>query len=176
MPVFQGGFAAIEAEYVAVMGRDAPPGKMSWTREEAEEMIADLHVGLEIASSPLKTINELGPAVVVSDFGNNAGLIVGPSINDWRNKPIESMHCISYIDDLKVGEGGAFRLTGGFIRSVQFALELNALRGIVLRAGDFVATGQTTGIHDIQVGQAGKLDFGDDGEINCAIVEMRPGN
>jgi len=176
MPVFDGGFAAIEAEYVAVIGRDAPAGKLSWTSEEAEEMIADLCIGLEVASSPLKTINELGPAVVVSDFGNNAGLIVGPSINDWRNRPIESMACTSYIAGSKVGEGGAFRLTGGFIRSVQFVLELNAKRGIPLRSGDFVATGQTTGIHDIQTGEAGRLDFGDDGELNCAIVEMTPRN
>jgi 2-keto-4-pentenoate hydratase len=176
MPVFDGGFAAIEAEYVAVIGQDAPAGKVSWTYEEAEEMISDLCVGLEIASSPLKTINELGPPVVVSDFGNNAGLIVGPSINDWRNRSIESMGCVSYIDRSKVGEGGAFRLTGGFVRSVQFVLELNAQRGIPLRSGDFVATGQTTGIHDIRTGQTGKLDFGDDGELNCAIVEMTPRN
>ena len=172
MPVFGGGFAAIEAEYVAVMGRDAPAGKLSWTFEEAAEMISDLCIGLEVASSPLKTINKLGPPVVVSDFGNNAGLIVGPSIDDWRNRPIDSMGCTSYIDGSKVGEGGAFRLTGGFIRSVQFVLELNARRGIPLRSGDFVATGQTTGIHDIRIGQAGKLDFGDDGELNCIIVEM----
>ena len=176
MPVFDGGFAAIEAEYVAVMGRDAPAGKLSWTREEAAEMIADLCIGLEVASSPLKTINELGPPVVVSDFGNNAGLVVGPSIDDWRNRHLESMGCTSYIDGSKVGEGGAFRLTGGFIRSIQFVLELNAQRGIPLRSGDFVATGQTTGIHDIQIGQAGRLDFGDDGELNCVIVEMTARN
>lgn len=174
MPAFDGGFAAIEAEYVAVIGRDAPADKLSWTFEEAEEMISDLCIGLEVASSPLKTINELGPPVVVSDFGNNAGLIVGPSIDDWKNRPIESMVCTSYIDGSKVGEGGAFRLTGGFIRSVQFLLELNAQRGIPLRSGDFVATGQTTGIHDIQIGQAGKLDFGEDGELNCKIVGATP--
>jgi 2-keto-4-pentenoate hydratase len=176
MPVFDGGFAAIEAEYVAVIGRDAPSGKMSWTLEEAEGMIADLCIGLEVASSPLKTINELGPPVVVSDFGNNAGLIVGPSIDDWKNRAIDSMSCISFIDGSQVGEGGAFRLTGGFIRSVQFVLELNARRGMPLRSGDFVATGQTTGIHDIQTGQSGRLDFGGDGELNCAIIEMTPGN
>lgn len=176
MPAFDGGFAAIEAEYVAVIGRDAPARKVSWTVEEAEDMISDLCIGLEVASSPLRTINELGPPVVVSDFGNNAGLIVGPSIDDWKNKPFESMGCVSYIDGSKVGEGGAFTLTGGFVRSVQFLLELNAQRGIPLRSGDFVATGQTTGIHDIQTGQAAKLDFGDDGELNCTIVEMTPGN
>jgi len=58
-PVFDGGFAAIEAEYVAVIRSDAPADKTVWSTDEARDMIADLRIGLEIASSPLATINEL---------------------------------------------------------------------------------------------------------------------
>ncbi|MEQ9561020.1 MAG: hypothetical protein RLN69_00755, partial [Woeseiaceae bacterium] len=93
MSVFEGGFAAIEAEYVAVIGEDSPKGKMEWSTDEAAACIRDMRLGLEIASSPLRTINELGPAVVVSDFGNNAGLIVGSSIRDWRKRALESLRC-----------------------------------------------------------------------------------
>lgn len=167
MPIFDGGFAAIEAEYVAVIGSDAPADKTEWSADEAAEMIADLRIGLEVASSPLATINDLGPVVVVSDFGNNAGLIVGPSIADWQTRPLESMECEAFVDGREVGEGGAFRLTGGFVRSVQFLLELNAARHMPLRAGDVVATGQTTGIHDVRAGQEAVLRFGEDGELRC---------
>jgi len=170
MATFEGGFAAIEAEYVAVIAHDAPPEKMTWSRAESGSMIDKVCIGIEIASSPLGTINELGPAVVVSDFGNNAGLIVGPPIGDWQSRKLESMQCSSYIDDTKVGDGGAFALDGGLLRSVQFLLELKAQHGTPLRAGDVVATGQTTGIHDIEVGQVGRLDFGEDGVLNCVIV------
>ena len=52
----------------------------SWTDAEAADMVGALHIGVEPASSPLATINELGPAVVVSDFGNNAGLLLGPEV------------------------------------------------------------------------------------------------
>jgi len=167
MAVFDGGFAAIEAEFVAVIAEDAPGTKTRWSADEAARMIADLRIGLEIASSPLATINDLGPVVVVSDFGNNAGLIVGPSIRDWRTRPLESMQCDAFVDGACVGKGGAFRLTGGFVRSVQFLLELNAGRGMPLRAGDLIATGQTTGIHDVRVGQRAVVRFGDDGELRC---------
>jgi len=108
--------------------------------------------------------------VVVSDFGNNAGLIVGPSIADWESREPESMKCDAFIDAQAVGDGGAFTLTGGFVRSVQFLLELTAKRGRPLRAGHFVATGQTTGIHDIVSGQTGRLLFGDDGELSCTAT------
>src|SRR5690606_33864113 len=70
MPVFAGGFAAIEAEFVIVVDRDAPQDKLEWTREEADELSRDLRIGLEMASSPLSIINGLGPAAIVSDFGN----------------------------------------------------------------------------------------------------------
>ena len=174
MPAFQGGFAAIEAEYVAVIGCDAPRHKTTWTIEDTAAMIEKLCIGLEVASSPLATINELGPTAVVSDFGNNAGLIIGPAIRDWRSRSLESMTCRSYIDESMVGTGGAFNLTGGFLRSVQFLLELTTGRGIPLKAGDLIATGQTTGIHDIQVGQTAKLDFGDDGSVGCTVVRAMP--
>lgn len=174
MPIYSGGFAAIEAEFVAVIERDAPAGKLTWSLAEAQAMIADLRIGIEIASSPLATINELGPTVVVSDFGNNFGLIVGPSITNWRSRSLESMPSSAIVNGQVVGTGGAFNLSGGVVRSVQFLLELTASRGRPLRAGDMVATGQTTGIHDVEAGQLGGAEFGDDGSLGVRLFSAKP--
>lgn len=171
MPMYVGGFAAIEAEFVAVIASDAPTEKLSWSTDDALAIISDLRIGLEIASSPLADINDLGPAAVVSDFGNNLGLVVGASIRDWRERSLDTMRCSATIDGQLKGTGGAFKLTGGVVRSVQFLLELMASRGRPLRAGDMVATGQTTGIHDIGVAQDGEADFGVDGKL---CVRMLP--
>jgi 2-keto-4-pentenoate hydratase len=171
LPVYPGGFAAVEAEFVIVVGSDAPRDKLTWSREEAAGMMADLRIGVEMAGSPLKTINDLGPAAIASDFGNNAGLIVGPSIGDWRSRDVESMSCETFIENVSVGKGGAFNLTGGPLRSLQFMLELAARRGRPLRSGAVIATGQTTGIHDILIGQTARISFGDDGEIRCRATE-----
>lgn len=174
LPVYVGGFAAIEAEFVIVVGSDAPAGKRKWSREETAAMIEDLHIGVEMASSPLATINDLGPAVVACGFGNNAGLIVGPPIADWRERNLDSMTCAAFIDGERVGTGGAFNLSGGPIRSLQFMLELAAERGRPLRAGDVIATGQTSGIHDILPGQTGRIDFAGDGTLACRAVPAQP--
>ncbi|HLU05916.1 MAG TPA: hypothetical protein VKZ91_05115 [Woeseiaceae bacterium] len=171
MPVYVGGFAAVEAEFVIVVDRDAPRDKLEWTREEADELIRDLRIGLEMASSPLSVINDLGPAAIVSDFGNNAGLIVGPPIAEWRSRSLESLACEAFIEGRSVGQGGAFNLTGGPVRSMQFILELTARRGRPLRAGDVIATGQTTGIHDIALGQTARIAFANDGDIYCKAIE-----
>jgi 2-keto-4-pentenoate hydratase len=170
LPVYVGGFAAIEAEFVIVVDADAPPDKLEWSREETAGMIRDLRIGMEMASSPLATINDLGPAVVACGFGNNAGLVVGPSIANWRERDLDSMTCAAFIDGQRVGTGGAFNLTGGPIRSLQFMLELAARRGRPLRAGHVIATGQTSGIHDIRPGQTGRIDFGGDGSLACRAI------
>lgn len=174
LPVYAGGFAAIEAEFVVVVGADAPADKLKWSLEEARALMSDLRIGLELASSPLATINELGPAVVVADFGNNAGLVVGPSIRDWPQRSLESMACETFVAGHSAGRGGAFNLSGGPLRSLQFMLELAARRGRPLRTGMCIATGQTTGIHDILPGQEGCVDFGADGSIRCRAFAARP--
>ena len=60
--------------------RRAARTRLEWTRAEARELVAAVHVGVETAGSPLATINDLGPCAIVADFGNNAGLIVGPEL------------------------------------------------------------------------------------------------
>lgn len=164
-PVFVGGFGAIEAEYVLQLDADAPVGKYDWTPEETAQVPARLYTGVEIASSPLATINQLGPRVVVSDFGNNNGLVMGPEIPGWRAIAESDLVAETFIDGQSVGIGGARTLPGGLLAAYAFALSRAARRGRPLKAGDLIATGNATGIHDIRVGQVGRVSFGVQGEI-----------
>lgn len=165
--VIEHGFAAIEAEYVFTLGSDAPVGKTEYSEDEAAELVASLSIGIELAGSPLASINRLGPAVVVSDFGNNAGLIVGPAIADWRRLDDRELTCESFIDQRSVGTGGAASIPGGPLAALAFALGRCARRGYPLSAGMHVTTGAATGIHDILAGQSACVDFGRWGRLAC---------
>jgi 2-keto-4-pentenoate hydratase len=167
VPVFVGGFAAVEAEYVFLLGQDAPAGKTDWTADEALALVSALHVGIETAGSPMAMINVLGPAVVVSDFGNNAGLVLGPEIPGWRTLDEASLRCETYIDGVLVGRGGARSVPGGLGAALAFALERCARRGFPLGAGSLVTTGAATGIHDILPGQLARIAFHPGGELQC---------
>lgn len=172
--VFSGGFGAIEAEYVLRLDADAPADKLDWTPEDTALVPATLHIGVEVASSPLATINILGPRVVVSDFGNNNGLILGGEITDWRAIPEQDLIAHSYIDDVQVGAGGATTLPGGLLAAYAFALSRSAKRGRPLKRGDLIATGNATGIHDIVVGQRARVVFAGHGEINAVAMAAQP--
>ncbi len=172
-PVFAGGFAAVEAEYVFRMGSDAPAGKTGWTDDEAAGLVAALHVGVETAGSPMAFINELGPTVVASDFGNNAGLIVGPEIHDWRRR-LSELTARTEIEGRLVGEGAPNVLPGGPMTALRFLLAHLAERERPLKAGQYVSSGAITGVHDILAGQSARLSFGADGEILCRAVKAMP--
>jgi 2-keto-4-pentenoate hydratase len=173
LPVFTGGFAAVEAEFIVRLVDDAPADKLAWTPEEAASLVSMMHIGIEPAGSPLATINDLGPAVVISDFGNNAGLILGPSIPEWRNRPLEMLTAETFIEGRSVGRGSAASLPGGPLAALAFALSRNARRGRPLKARDLISTGATTGIHPIQAGQSARVDFGACGQIRCRAVPAK---
>jgi 2-keto-4-pentenoate hydratase len=173
-PIFEGGFAAIEAEFVIELDHDVAPVSREWTRDQAAGLIRELRAGIETAGSPLASINELGPTVVVSDFGNNAGLILGPPIVDWRNREWPSLTTETFIDGLRVGHGSAEALPGGPVGALQFLLGLAAQQGRALRAGELISTGATTGIHAIRVGQQGRVVFDGALELLCQGVAAAP--
>lgn len=170
IPVFVGGFAAIEAEYVVRIGTDAPADKLDWTVDEAKGLVGAMHIGMEPASSPFPDINVIGPLAVVSDFGNNAGLLVGAEIADWAERPLEELRCETLIEGEVKGQGGAFILPGGPLRSLRLLAENVARRGRPLKAGQYVCTGAAAGIIEIQAGQTGAVRFEGYGEIRCRAV------
>ena len=170
IPVFVGGFGAVEAEYVLRLEADAPDDKLDWTPDEAAALPSTLFIGVEVASSPLATINQLGPRVVVSDFGNNNGLLLGAEIADWTSLDEAQLLAETFIDGASVGSGGAERLHGGLRTAFAFALSRSARRGRPLKAGEYIATGNATGIHDIAAGQNARVVFHGHGTLDCHAV------
>lgn len=174
VPIIPGGFAAVEAEYVFVLAASAPVQRTEWTPAQAADLVAELRVGIELAGSPLATINELGPAVVVSDFGNNAGLVLGDPITDWRARPLESLTCQTQVNGRHVGNGGATSIAGGPLAALAFALGRCARRGRALRAGDVISTGACTGIHPVRTGEQACVTFPGVAELRCRMMSAVP--
>jgi 2-keto-4-pentenoate hydratase len=173
-PVFAQGFAAIEAEFVFQLGKDAPANVTEWTAETARRFVKTMFIGIEIASSPLQNINDFGPAVVASDFGNNAGLLLGSEVPDWQSRTLDSLVCETRIEGAVVGRGNAAAVSGGPLAALAFALRCNARRGRPLRAGELVSTGAATGVHSISAGQSAEAIFTGTGSLRCVARPMTP--
>lgn len=174
MPAFDRGFVAGEAEFLLNIRTAPPTGQIDFTLEEAAALIGAVHVGVEIASSPLASINALGPIAVVSDFGNNNGLLVGAEIPDWRASSFEHWPVRLLIDGETVGEGKAASFPDGAIGSARFLFELMARRGIRLEAGQWISSGAVGGVHAARIGQIVEARFGDAASLRCRLVPQQP--
>ncbi|TPE60591.1 2-keto-4-pentenoate hydratase [Sandaracinobacter neustonicus] len=167
-PCIPNGFAAVEAEYVLQLGADVPPSE-GWTADRAAPLVSAVHIGVEFAGSPFPGINDHGPLVTISDFGNNAGLVLGPPLAGLA--ALEGHRCAMWIDGEKIADGGAHTIPGGPLGSLVELLNHNGRMGGTLPAGTLVSTGAATGVHAVRIGQSAVADFGADGRIAMAMQE-----
>ncbi len=179
VPVFVGGFAAVEAEFVFRVDHDADPDKVDYSEEEALRLIDAMFAGVEMAGSPLATINSLGPTVTASDFGNNFGLIVGEKLAGFdsdvttevlNGEAVAGFTTQSAIDGTVVGRGGLFSLPGGPLKAIAWLAGHLAGRGRPLRKGQYISSGATTGVHEIGPDQSAVVTFsGGHGTVEIAV-------
>ncbi|MDE2596525.1 MAG: 2-keto-4-pentenoate hydratase [Sphingomonadales bacterium] len=169
MAVFAGGFAAAEAEMVChvAAGWD---GSVPTSDAETRAVLDDLRLGMEIASSPYPGINADGPAVTTSDYGNNAGLVLGASLAGWREIDLCAIPVRTVIDGAVAGEATAATMLDGPYGAVRFLLANLAGRGIDASGGLWVSTGAITGVHSVTPGQHVSAEFAGHGSVQCRIV------
>lgn len=155
MPVFD-GFAAVESEFVFALGE---------TPEQDR-----LFIGIEIASSPLNAINNMGPIAVVCDFGNNHGLIIGPEINDWQKLSPEPFEVKTIINDAVVGTKTITPFLGDALEALAFFRAHAAKNNIEVPVGTYISSGAITGVHETRAGATSIADFGPFGSIKMELV------
>lgn len=170
--LFKGGFGAVEGEVVIELAQDAPVSKTSWTLSEAAELAGIFRLGVEVASSPFPGINDYGPLVTISDFGNNNGLILGDEIPGAKRAQASDWHLRTLIDGVEVGAANAASIPGGPLESLRAVLEICARNGHPLRRGMQVTTGAVTGVHPIRPGQSATIEMAGLRPVNCRAVAV----
>ena len=170
MPVIRGGFAAAEAEFLLRIGTATDPAKTAWTLAEARALIDQVAIGIEIASSPLRAINDLGPAVTASDFGNNNGLLVGAEFEEWRATDLDTIPVAVALNGVEIGRATTATMLDGPWGAVRFVAELMAKRGLALQPGQWISTGAVTGVHPVEIGDRVEARFGATRSVGCVIV------
>ncbi len=173
MPVFDGGFAAGEAE---ILLHVAPgfAGPVPSDDDGTRAILDDVRLGIEIASSPYARINLDGPAVTVSDYGNNAGMVRGAELTGWRDLDLCAIVVRSEIEGVEVGEATAANMLDGPYGAVRFLLANLIERGFDVSNGLWVSTGAITGVHEIAVGQSFRAEFVGHGDVRCRVIAAQP--
>ncbi|OAN63182.1 2-keto-4-pentenoate hydratase [Sphingomonas sp. TDK1] len=170
MPIFANGFGAAEAEFLLRVGRAPDPAQRRFSMDEARMLIDAVHVGIEIASSPFAGINDHGPMVTISDFGNNNGLVVGAAVAGWQDIDLNRWPVSLYINDAEIGFGLAADMLDGPFGAARFLFEHLAARGIAVTPGQWISTGAVTGVHPVAIGDRVEARFDARLSIRCTIA------
>ncbi len=166
MPVYVGGFAAAEAE---VLLRFGAIGDREYDLDTVRSCIAEVRTGIEIASSPFGGINRYGPAVTASDYGNNNGLVLGPPIDDWRERDLIRMPVEMFVDGALVGAATMEGMLDGPFGSALFLIRTLRARGLAIEPDTWVSAGAITGIHEVRPGQRAEALFDKRIRVGCSI-------
>jgi 2-keto-4-pentenoate hydratase len=170
--VIRGGFIAVETEIGIVLGADIAPRPQIWTAEELMPFIGGVHVAMEIAGSPLPSINEIGPQAIISDFGNNTGIAVGGSLGIEQG--LSDFETQMRIDGEVIGRGRSHGPNGGPLDALLFLVNHLASRGRGLAKGDVVSAGATTGVHPIAIGQVAEAICAGAPPLSVRLIERQP--
>ncbi len=171
----EGGFCAVEGEVALLIGHDAPDGRSDWTACTIAPLVAEARAAVEMAGSPFAGINDLGPCVTASDFGNNAGLFLGPAIAPGALEDPSQVRCRTLVDGAEVGAGRASDVPGGPLGALAWLASHLARRGTPLKRGQWVTTGAMTGVHVIRPGQTFQVEFDGLGAVSGQIIAAQKG-
>lgn len=170
-PCIAGGFAALEAELVAVIA--SPDANEDCTPAYCASLVKAWHIGIEVAGSPLATIDTLSPLVSIAAFGNNVGLILGPRVDlDGAGVTWNDVQCTVNLSGKSVGPRAAGLLPGGPLAAITFAIrKLHAL-GHAIPEGTLISTGAITGVHAVHAGMNAEALFEPGGALRVEMTAL----
>ena len=171
LAVFADGFAAGEAELLL---RLAVPERAGLPRDDMETLgwIQDVHIGLEIASSPYPGVNEDGACVTISDHGNNAGLVLGHQVPREHWGELREIEVETSVGNALAGRASVSEMLDGPLGAVRFLLANLTERQIQPRDGWWISSGAITGVHPVAPGDRLSACFSGLGEVSCRIAAM----
>jgi len=140
VPVFPEGSSAVEAEFVILLGDVTYLPTSNLTEQDVISVIEKVYIGVEIAGSSIHQVHSHGTLAGICDFGNNAGVIIGPEVENWQ-------------------EG-----------ALTYLFEHLAQRGHKVEKGMYVSSGAITGAHRAGAGAMSEVSFEGVGAINLELV------
>ena len=174
--VFEGGFAAYEAELVFVLKDLDKLDQPLETIAETRAFISRVHLGAEIASSPNLRVNELGPGSIISDLGNNAGVVLGPEAPLSILDNFGSLEVVLTIDDVEIGRATPKPGEDGPLGALRFILNhFISMKGKMdLPENCLISSGAITGVHQSHAHTKSTIKFGDLAEYELKMVPRKP--
>ncbi len=160
----------VEAEIAFRLGKDLPPRRQPWTREEVVAAIVSAHPAIELLESAFVDPDKADRLSVIGDLQMNGGLAVGPACANWQSIDLGQ-------ESVTVEVGGETRFQGtasnsaghDLLRLILWLANEGSGRTGGLRAHDWITTGSWSGKTFALPGSTVRAGFAHFGSVTVAF-------
>jgi 2-keto-4-pentenoate hydratase len=138
-------YRMLEAEVAFLLGKDLPPRKNPYTRDEVLDAIASCHAAIEELESGFIDPKAVNNFSALADLQMHGAFIHGPAVVDWRSIDFSQETVTLSIDGAVRVERTGSNTSGDLLRLLPYLANEGAARTGGLRAGQWITTGSWTG-------------------------------
>lgn len=131
----------VECEIAARLGEDLPDIGRPYDRDGVAPAVEVLMPAIEIVDDRYSDFPSFSAPVLIADDFFNAGVVLGPSLENWRALDLEAIGGEMFVDKISAGSGTGRDILGHPMNALAWLANHRIALGRPLRAGEFVMLG-----------------------------------
>lgn len=167
-PAFR--YRVIESEVAFLVGRDLPPRATPYTRKEVIAAMASCHPVIEELESGLIDPKAAADFSALADLQTHGSFVYGPAVTDWQGIDFSMESVTLSIDGRVRVEQTGSNSSGDLVRLLPHLANEGAKRTGGLRAGQWITTGNWTGLTFAPPGAEVEVSFAHLGRVSLRFA------
>jgi 2-keto-4-pentenoate hydratase len=160
----------VEAEFAFEMARDLPPTPAPRSRQEIAAAVKGVLPAIEIVDSRFDDWTTIGAPSLIADNACNAAWVKGSVVTDWQSIDLAAQAVRVTVNGKVLREGSGSNVLGHPLHALEWLVNSLSVRGLGLKAGQYVTTGVTTEVYMAERGDRITADFGPVGSVDLEFV------
>jgi 2-keto-4-pentenoate hydratase len=167
-PVYR--YRVVESEVAFLVGRDLPPRATPYTRAEVVAAMASCHPVIEELESGLLDPRAAANFSALADLQTHGGFVYGPAVADWQSIDFSKESVTLAIDGIVRAERTGSNTSGDLVRLLPYLANEGAARTGGLKAGQWITTGNWTGLIFAPPGSEVEVTFAHLGRVSLQFA------
>ena len=165
-----------EPEFAFRFGQAVPARAEPYSVDEVMDMVADLHLAIELPDSRFSDFASVGGPALIADNACARELVVGPVVTaDWRALDLAAHRVFAKVGGRYTRDGIGSNVLGDPRIALAWCVNEVSGLGIDLAEGELITTGTCAVPLEIEPGDVVEIDFGVLGGISVRISPEKGG-
>jgi len=161
----------IECELAVELAEDLPHSALSLSVDQVATRVAAIRPAFELIEDRNADYDDLEVGSLIADNAWNAGIVLGPELDGWRQTDLTTWPARLAINDQEADAGVLGDAMGHPFKVVAWLADHLALRGQTLKAGMVLMTGSVVRTQFAKAGESYVFDVADQCQVALTVEE-----